>query len=152
MSFLRESLSTFATRLLLVLANIPASILISRHLGPQGQGVYSLATTHAVTFVVIGLLGIDAAHTYYLASGRFRLSQVVGNSLVVLAVISVILVPIFPPLLAWVTRGRGGADLGPYLPFAAAAIPPVAARYLLLSVFMARKRLDRSIASHSARV
>ncbi len=141
MSFLRESLLTFGTRILLVLANFPISILIFRHLGAHGQGIYSSTTTYATTCVVVGLLGIDAAHTYYLASGRYRSAQLVGNSLLVLGALALILIPIFPPLINAATRGEGG-DLAPFLTVGAIMVVPIAARYLLLSVFMARRRIE----------
>lgn len=141
MSFVRESLRTFGTRILLVLANIPLSILIFRHLGAAGQGIYSSATTYATTTAVIGLLGIDAAHTYYLASGRYRSGQVIGNSLGVIAVLSLVLMPLLPPLLRYAAEGEGHAFL-PYIALAALLVPVILARYLLLSIFMARRRVD----------
>lgn len=141
MSFLKESLRTFASRILLVLVNFPVSILIARFLGPAGQSVYSSATTYATNMVVIGLLGIDAAHTYYLASGKYRSAQILGNSLLILALISVIMIPIFPFILELATAGDENS-LAPYLGIAALMIPVVGIRYLLLSVFMARRRID----------
>jgi len=138
-SFVRESLLTFGSRILLVLVNLPVSILIFRHLGADGQSIYSSATSYATSCVVIGLLGVDAAHTYYLAGGRWRGPQIVGNSLVVLAMLSLILIPLFPPLIAFATRGEGDA-LHPFLRVASLMIPILGARYLLLSVFMARRR------------
>ncbi len=138
-SFLRESLLTFGSRILLVLVNLPVSILVFRHLGADGQSIYSSVTSYATSFVVIGLLGIDAAHTYYLAGGRAPGTQIAGNSLAVLAGLSLVLIPLFPPLIAFATRGQGDAVHG-YLGIGMALIPILAARYLLLSVFMARRR------------
>jgi O-antigen/teichoic acid export membrane protein len=141
MSFLKESLRTFASRILLVLINFPISILIARFLGPTGQSVYSSATTYATNIVVIGLLGIDAAHTYYLASGRYRSAQILGNSLLIMGLLSLILIPLFPYVLELATRSDDNS-LAPYLGIAALMIPVVGVRYLLLSVFMARRRID----------
>ena len=141
MSFLKESLRTFASRILLVLANLPISILIARHLGAEGPGIYTSVTTYATTAVVIGLLGIDASHTYYLASRQYRSAQILGNAVVALGVISLILIPIFPPLLSAATRGEGDG-LAPFLRIGAGMVPILSARYLLLSVFMARRRIE----------
>jgi O-antigen/teichoic acid export membrane protein len=138
-SFLRESLLTFGSRILLVLVNFPISILVFRHLGADGQSIYSSVTSYATSFVVIGLLGIDAAHTYFLAGGRARGPQIAGNSILVLAGLSLILIPLFGPLIAFAIRGQGNAVHG-YLGIGMAMIPILAARYLLLSVFMARRR------------
>ncbi len=138
-SFVRESLLTFGTRILMVLVNLPVSILIFRYLGADGQSIYSSATSYATSCVVIGLLGVDAAHTYYLAGGRWRGPHIAGNSFVVVAVLSLVLIPLFPPLIAFATRGQGNA-LHPYLRVASLMIPILGARYLLLSVFMARRR------------
>ncbi len=140
-SFLRESLLTFGSRILLVLANLPISILVFRHLGAEGQAIYSSATSYATSAVVIGLLGIDAAHTYYLASGRYRTAQIVANAIILLGLITLILMPLFPPLIAFAARGEGDA-LRPFLTLAAGMIPVVGLRYLLLSIFMARRRID----------
>ncbi len=141
MNFLRESLLSFGSRVLLVLANLPVSMLIARRLGPEGQGIYASATTYATTGVVVGLLGIDAAHTYYLASGRYRTAAILGNSLLVLGVLSLLLIPLFVPVITLATQGEGD-DLRPYLPLAAGLIPLIGARYLMLSVFMAKHRID----------
>ncbi len=141
MSFLRESLKTFGSRILLVLANFPISVLVFRTLGAEGQSIYSSATTLATSSVVIGLLGVDAAHTYYLASGRYRPARVLANSILVLAVLSLLLIPVFRPLIRLLTSGKEDL-LGPYLTLASWLIPAVGARYLLLSIFMARRRIE----------
>ncbi len=142
MSFLRESLLSFGSRILLVLANLPVSMLIARRLGPEGQGIYASATTYATTAAILGLLGIDAAHTYFLSSGRYRGAVVLGNSLLVLGALSVVLIPAFAPILEVATRGEG-EKLHPYLTLAAVLIPIVGARYLMLSIFMARRRISQ---------
>ncbi len=142
MSFLRESLLSFGSRILLVLANLPVSMLIARRLGPEGQGIYASATTYATTVAIVGLLGIDTAHTYFLAAGRYRSAAILGNSLLVLGVLSAVLIPLFSPIIALATRGQGD-ELHAYLHLAAILIPIVGARYLMLSVFMARRRINQ---------
>jgi len=44
---------------------LAANVLISRGLGPQGRGAYSLYTTTAITLMALGKLGLDQANVYF---------------------------------------------------------------------------------------
>ncbi|MBD3337236.1 MAG: oligosaccharide flippase family protein [Candidatus Eisenbacteria bacterium] len=139
-SFARQSLFTFLTRLAVSLINLPVSILIVRTLGASGQGIYSAAATLTTLWAIFGLLGIDAAHTYLLAGRRAPLGRILAHSLILTAGLSLVLVPSFL-VLAPAAVGATAADFGRYAGLAAMAIPLIVARYMLLSVFLGRKRI-----------
>ncbi|MBU1700746.1 MAG: polysaccharide biosynthesis C-terminal domain-containing protein [Candidatus Eisenbacteria bacterium] len=140
MSFARQSVTTFATRILISFINLPVSIIIVRTLGATGQGIYSATATLTTLWVIFGLMGIDAAHTYLLAGRRASMGQIVANSLLLTAVLSIILIPGFI-LLAPLAVGEEASDFSRYVGLASLAIPLILVRYFLLSVFLGRRKI-----------
>lgn len=68
----------FATGLLFL-----ATVIVARILGPQGQGLYILATTLAATVTQFANLGLHTGNIYQLARDPKLLSPIIGNSLVI---------------------------------------------------------------------
>lgn len=68
----------FATALLFL-----ATIIVARKLGPEGQGLYIIATTLAATVTQFANLGLHTGNIYQLARDPKLLSPIVGNSLVI---------------------------------------------------------------------
>jgi len=56
------------------------SAIVARRLGPATNGVYTIATVTAALVVQLTSLGVPPANTHFVASGRFRASLIVGNS------------------------------------------------------------------------
>jgi len=81
--FVRKVAETFATRVLLIGIGLITSVIVARILGPEGRGLYAVATAIAAVGVQFGNLGLHASNTYYVAKDRSLLSALVGNSLVV---------------------------------------------------------------------
>lgn len=77
----RKVAETFSTRVALILIGFTASVLVARALGPEGRGLFAVATVIAATGVQLGNLGLYAANTYYAARSREHLPTLVGNSL-----------------------------------------------------------------------
>ena len=80
-------IETFATRILIICISFFTSILIIRALGPEGRGLYAVATSIGAMGVQFGNLGLHASNTYYVANNRKLLPNLIGNSLVVSFVI-----------------------------------------------------------------
>ncbi len=53
--------------------NIPISMLVARKLGVDGQGVYAAAGAFPALWATVWIVGLDAAHTWALASNRTTL-------------------------------------------------------------------------------
>lgn len=79
--FTRKVAETFGTRLIVVGIGIAMSALIARILGPEGRGLYALATTVGAMGVQVGNLGLHASNTYHVARDRGLLAPLLANSL-----------------------------------------------------------------------
>lgn len=136
----RHSVMTFGARVAIVLVNIPTSIMIARLLGAEGQGTYASAVTFPTMFAFIGMLGLDAAHTFLLSRKRCSLGQVIGQSLIVTAVLSAVIIPVYLLFI----RHYGGAEdpgLRSILNVAAVMIPVLLAKYFSVSIFLGLHRI-----------
>jgi O-antigen/teichoic acid export membrane protein len=81
--FVRQVLETYLTRVLVVALGLVNSILVTRILGPEGRGLFAVATTLAAIGVQLGNLGLHSSNTYYVSRERTLLPTLLGNSLLV---------------------------------------------------------------------
>ncbi len=142
MGLVRQSVTTFASRLLITIVNIPISILVARTLGVEGQGIYAAAAAFPNLWASVWLLGIDAAHTWSLAGRRARLGRILGNTLLWTLALSSVAVPSY----LWVVRFLDPEKVRLLLPIigvTAVAVPVLIARHLLLSTFLGMGQIDR---------
>ena len=136
----RHSVMTLGTRLGTVLVNIPTSILVARLLGTEGQGAYASAIIFPTVFAFIGLLGVDASHTFLLSRRSATLGQINSQSLRLAAVLSVVVTAAY---LVFV-RLYGGAEkvgLSGVLTMAAAIVPILLAKYLSVALLLGLGRI-----------
>lgn len=138
----RQSAFTLASRILILFINIPISIIVARKLGVDGQGVYAAAGAFATLWGTCWILGIDAAHTYFLASGRASLGRILANTFLWLAGLSALAVPSYL-VLGHLIDAEKMRTLLPVLGITAAIVPLVIARYLYLGVFLGLREIDR---------
>lgn len=137
---------TFLSRILITLVNIPISILVARTLGPEGQGAYSAVLTFTTLWGTTFLLGIDTAHTYYLAGKRYPLRQLIAHSWVWSLVLGAAATPLYYWVSPWLIGGGGGAAETTFravLSLSAIAVPLTMAKYFLLAAFLGEGRIDR---------
>jgi O-antigen/teichoic acid export membrane protein len=80
--FVGKLAETFATRILLIVLGMVSTVIIARILGPEGRGLYAVATAVGAIGVQFGNLGLHASNTYYVARDRKLLPALVGNTLV----------------------------------------------------------------------
>jgi O-antigen/teichoic acid export membrane protein len=78
---------TFATRVFLLGAGVAAGVLVARSLGPEGRGLFAVATALAGMCVQFGNLGLHTANAYFVARDRSLMPRLAGNSLAVSAVV-----------------------------------------------------------------
>jgi O-antigen/teichoic acid export membrane protein len=121
--FARKVIETLLTRVILIGIGFVTSIIVARILGPEGRGVYSVASTTGALVVQFGNIGLHASNSYYVAKNRELLLPLLSNTFFVslglgfgLAIIAQILFSIQPGLapiqgpililtLAWVPFG-----------------------------------------------
>jgi O-antigen/teichoic acid export membrane protein len=102
-TFTLDALSTFITRVCVFGLGFLIGVINARVLGPSGKGTVALAVlvpTFASQFL---RFGVDIANVYFLGSKKHTLQAILGNSLMVVTVTSLVAVPlyiIFIPLIS----------------------------------------------------
>ena len=124
----------------IILVNIPTSIMIVRLLGVDGQGAYASAVVFPTMFAFFGLMGLDAAHTFFISRGRYPMSQVNGQSLILAVVLSVVITPLYLVFIRFY-EGAGDPELRSILSMAAVLIPVLLIKYLSVALFLGLKRI-----------
>jgi O-antigen/teichoic acid export membrane protein len=77
--FVRKVFGTIATRMTLMGIGLAMSVIVARILGPEGRGVYAVATTGALV-VQFGNIGLHSSNSYYVAKDRELLLPLLGNT------------------------------------------------------------------------
>jgi O-antigen/teichoic acid export membrane protein len=132
-AFVRQVSETYLTRVLVVALGFVNSVLVTRLLGPEGRGLFAVATTVAAIGVQLGNLGLHSSNTYSVSRDPKTLSPLLGNSLLISAASAGAaglgyVFFVFRPALAPVT--------GPLLLLALAAIPAGLASLLLQNLLI----------------
>ncbi len=92
MIFLRNVISTYATKILITVIMFATSIIIARFLGPAGKGtIAALATINAMA-VTFGTFGQHAAVTYFTARDKDRRQAIFTIILIQSAVVGAALI------------------------------------------------------------
>lgn len=81
-TFARDTGLTLAARVLGLALALLASVVIARALGPEGTGVYTLATLFPVLVLVFTNLGVGPATVYYVAQDKYPLPEVLGTNVI----------------------------------------------------------------------
>ncbi|MFH0777333.1 MAG: flippase [Candidatus Eisenbacteria bacterium] len=80
MDIARDSIRTFLSRVFSLCAGGALSVLIARWLGPEGQGLYSLAATAATVAAVVVNCGFGLSNVYFLGKKRFTPDEIASSS------------------------------------------------------------------------
>jgi len=91
----KNSLITFVSRIIMIIVGVTSSVILARILGPSGRGVYTLIFLFPTIFSMLGSLGIETSNTYFTGSKKYKLSDIVSNSLVFAFIMSFIIILIF---------------------------------------------------------
>ena len=94
-SFAKNSLITFLTEIPVFIFGFVALIILARVLGPAGKGIYSLILLIPGLMLTFGSFGIESANVYFLGSKKYRIQDVVSNSLILSFTLGFILILIF---------------------------------------------------------
>lgn len=85
--FAKETGLTLVARVTGLVLALLSSVIIARTLGPDGVGVYTLATLFPLLILTIANLGIGPATVYYVAQDKYSLKEVFGSNIILSAII-----------------------------------------------------------------
>jgi O-antigen/teichoic acid export membrane protein len=78
--FIRKVLETIAARMTLMGIGLVVSVIVARILGPEGRGVYAVASTTGALVVQFGNMGLHASNSYYVAKDPELLLPLLSNT------------------------------------------------------------------------
>jgi len=81
-SGLRNFITNFGSKIMMVLFGLASQSIIARMLGPSGRGSYAVALLFANILTMLFVVGTDTAGRYYVLNRRFTLSEGVTHILV----------------------------------------------------------------------
>lgn len=87
-AFTKNTLITFITRIVTVILGLGTTVIISRVLGPEGQGVYSMAILLPSLLVIFCNFGITSSTVYFTARKKYLTSEIFGNNIILTLLIS----------------------------------------------------------------
>ena len=94
-SITKNSSITFLSQILIFALGFITSIILARILGPTGKGIYALIILIPALMLKLGSLGIEAANVYFTGSKRYKIKDIVSNSLLSSILLSTILIILF---------------------------------------------------------
>jgi len=121
-SFSRKVVWTLATRLLMIVNSVVASVIVARWLGTQGVGQLAVINVAVTTIVQLGSFGLPSSNTYFIAKDPAQFRAATINS-VLFAVLSGSLLAIFLSMLASFRPGWFGFVSPGLIHIAAISIP-----------------------------
>lgn len=81
-SLKKSGLITFLTQISVFISGFATSIILARVLGPEDRGIYALIILSPAVMGMLGTLGIEIANVYFSANKKYKLRDIVSNSLV----------------------------------------------------------------------
>ncbi len=82
MKFVKNTLLTFSTQIIVVILSLIISIILARTLGPANIGIYSMIMLICTLLGTFGNLGINISNTYYGIKKRYNWEEITSNSLI----------------------------------------------------------------------
>lgn len=73
---------TFAAQIIIFILDFLIHIILARVLGPTDRGVYALIILIASILGLLGTIGIESSNTYYSAKTKYKLNDIISNSLI----------------------------------------------------------------------
>lgn len=112
---------TFLSTTLNLILGIFVSLIIARVLGPEGKGIYTVATLFSYLIVMFGNLGFPSAATFYVAKQSYARQEILGNT---------VLVSLLTGVLGMIAGLITVILLGQYI------FPGIPQKYLVLTLLM----------------
>ena len=131
---------TFGGKAATLLLGLAAAVVVARHLGPSGQGLFAVAYSLSLVLASVGGLGVTSANPYFAARDPASLPRIVGNSLWLAGALGLVLVAVGAGLklvAPSVIAGLGWAPLVATL----AGLPGALAALFLQSILLGEGRM-----------
>lgn len=94
-NFFKKSAITFFSEIGIFIFGFLSLVIITRMLGPEGKGAYSLILLVPSLMLTFGSCGIGAANIYFTGNKKYKVEDVISNSIVLVVALSIILVFVF---------------------------------------------------------
>lgn len=94
-SISKNSAITFSSQILNFILALISSIILARVLGPKGRGIYALIVLIPKMMLKLGTLGIEAANVYFTGGKKYKVKDIVSNSLLCSILFGFILILLF---------------------------------------------------------
>jgi len=133
---------TFATRLLMLVGALGASVIVGRWLGPEGLGALAVLNVTVALAVQIGSAGLPSANTYFLSRDRKRLGPAWANTIIFAFVWGTLLL-LFVVALARINPALFGSVPTTLVVIAAISIPFQFLTLLGLNLLLAMDRIGQ---------
>ncbi len=82
-NFVSRVAQTFITQSLMIVISLLTSVILARILGPEGRGLYAVASIVNAIGIQFFNFGLHSSNTYYVARDRKLLPALLGNSLLI---------------------------------------------------------------------
>jgi len=82
MKFIRDSLITLITRILMLICGLAILALTSRMLGAEGRGIYAMVVLIVTVLKMVSSLGVEIGNVYFLGRNRIEGRKLLSNSIV----------------------------------------------------------------------
>ena len=94
-SLAKGSAITFLASSVSFVFAIITSVIVARVLGPEGKGIVTLILMIPPILMMVGTMGTEASNVYFTGSRKFKIDDIIGNSLVLAFIFSFIVIAIF---------------------------------------------------------
>jgi len=122
--FIKSTVSTLATRLLIMVLASLIGIVAARALGPADLGAFTVALALPALVSLFLQFGLGMANVYYMGQGKYPVDVLLGNALSLSLITSGIAVPVYIALIPLLTR-TVAAEIEPgVLMLVGLSIPP----------------------------
>lgn len=98
-TFAQNVSKIFGVKTFVLILGLFSSIVSARVLGPEGKGIYAVAAAFTGIGVQFGNLGMHASNTYFLAKDKKILPAIVGNSILITLLVTLVTGGVFVVLL-----------------------------------------------------
>lgn len=88
--FAKDTAVTIITNVLTFVLSLGTSIILARLLGPEGRGIYAMATLLPSLIVTFVHLGIGPATVYYVAQSRYSQREILGSNVLLALIIGIV--------------------------------------------------------------
>lgn len=131
---------TVGSKLLYVLGGVAVTVVIARGLGPTGQGLFAVALNLTLMLIQLGSVGLPVANPYFAARDPDAQRVLLGYSLKLAVVLSVVLAGGAGLLKTVVPSSLEGLDW-PELGITLATIPVALAALFLQGILLGRRAI-----------